>query len=165
MGVDPALAVTGWVLLEGRSVKNAGIIVTSSRTDEPQRLLSIQQAFRRVLHETAPEVVAIEGPFRGKNARTFRMLSEARGVILAACADAGIPVFTYAPAQIKKAVAGNAKATKPQVQAAIRALVGRGTLNFPEELVSPLRHSQQADLFDALAAALTHLRSMATVSV
>lgn len=165
MGVDPALAATGWVLLEGRWVKDAGVIITSPRMDEPQRLFSIQQAFRRVLAETSPEVVAIEGPFRGKNARTFRMLSEARGVILAACADVGIRVFTYAPAQIKKAVAGNAKATKPQVQAAIRALVEQGALGFPEELVSPLRHAQQDDLFDALAAALTHLRSMAAVSV
>lgn len=165
MGVDPALAATGWVLLEGHEVKKAGVIVTSPRWNESRRLLAIQQAFRQVLAEPSPEVVAIEGPFGGKNVRTFRMLSEARGVILAACADMGIPVITYAPAQIKKAVAGSARASKAEVQAAIEALIQRGALAFSEEVTGKLKSSQRADLFDALAAALTHLDTTARAAV
>ena len=73
------------------------------------------------------------------------MLSHARGVILLAAAQAGIPTHEYSPAQVKKSVVGRGAALKNQVGYAVAQLLRLRTAPKP------------ADAADAVAIALTHL--------
>jgi crossover junction endodeoxyribonuclease RuvC len=68
-------------------------------------------------------VVAVEGIFYAKNVRTTLVLSHARGVILLAAAQAGVPVAEFAPAAVKKAVVGRGRATKAQVGFMVQQLL------------------------------------------
>jgi crossover junction endodeoxyribonuclease RuvC len=98
-----------------------------------------------VIEQYSPTEAAVEAPFHGISARSALQLAHARGVILAALGSESVPVFEYSPATVKKAVTGNGRAEKGQVQ----AMVGR--------LVTGKFASGRADVADALAAALCHL--------
>src|SRR4029453_11042374 len=89
-------------------------------------------------------------PFHGASARSALLLAHARGVVLAAVARANIPVFEYSPAALKKAVTGNGRAEKEQVQ----AMVSR--------LIPGCAEISSADAADAVAAALCHLFATGT---
>jgi crossover junction endodeoxyribonuclease RuvC len=93
----------------------------------------------------SPDAVAVESAYYGKNVRTTVVLSHARGVILLAAEQAGVPIAEYSPAQVKKAVVGRGAALKPQVGYMVAQLL---------RLKSP---PQPADAADGVAVALTHL--------
>jgi crossover junction endodeoxyribonuclease RuvC len=61
--------------------------------------------------------------------------------------NAGLPVFEYAPLEVKQAVVGNGKAEKKQVQMMVKTL-----LDLPKA-------PHPADAADALAAAICHIHS------
>jgi crossover junction endodeoxyribonuclease RuvC len=117
----------------------------SERLPFAERLHLLHEAVLEVIEKYAPTAAAVEAPFHGVSARSALQLAHARGVILAALGKASVPVFEYSPATVKKAVTGNGRAEKGQVQ----AMVGR--------LVPGQFASGRADVADALAAALCHL--------
>ena len=77
--------------------------------------------------------------------RTTVVLSHARGVILLAAEQAGVPIAEYSPAQVKKAVVGRGAALKPQVGYMVAQLLRLRTPPAP------------ADAADGVAVALAHL--------
>ena len=99
----------------------------------------------RIIQEFGPKEAAVEAPFHGISARSALQLAHARGVVLASVGRVGIPVYEYSPATLKKAVTGNGRAEKEQVQAMVVRLVSGGT------------GIASADAADAVAAALCHL--------
>ena len=99
----------------------------------------------RIIQDFAPKEAAVEAPFHGVSARSALQLAHARGVVLAAVGRVSIPVFEYSPATLKKAVTGNGRAEKEQVQAMVTRLVSGGV------------GISSADAADAVAAALCHL--------
>jgi len=83
------------------------------------------------------------------SARAALQLAHARGVVLAVLGSSDLPVFEYAPATIKKAVTGQGRAEKSQVESMVLRLVpGLGARGRP-------------DVADALATALCHLFGVA----
>jgi crossover junction endodeoxyribonuclease RuvC len=96
-----------------------------------------------------PDEVAVEGLFHGKNARSALILGHARGVVLLAAERAAIPVAEISPAEVKRAVTGTGRATKPQVGAMVARLLHLAHAPSP------------ADAADGVAIALTHLLRMA----
>jgi crossover junction endodeoxyribonuclease RuvC len=98
------------------------------------------------LTEYRPDAAAVEELFFGRNITTAVKVGQARGVLLLALANAGIPVAEYSPPKIKEAVSGYGNASKRQVQYMVQNL-----LNLEE----PPRPDDAAD---GLAVALTHLQ-------
>ncbi len=101
------------------------------------------QAFKEVIERTRPEVLAIEKLFYQHNQTTVIGVAEARGVILLAAAQAGLPIYEYTPMQVKQAVTGYGKAVKKQVQEMTRVLLHLPAVPKPD------------DTADALAMAIT----------
>jgi crossover junction endodeoxyribonuclease RuvC len=92
-----------------------------------------------------PEVLAIEELYSHyERPTTAILMGHARGVIVLAAAEAGIPVVNYRATQIKKTITGNGHAAKWQMQEAIKR-----ELNLPSLPEPP-------DVADALAIALCH---------
>jgi crossover junction endodeoxyribonuclease RuvC len=101
-----------------------------------------------------PDVVAVEGVFHGRNARSALILGHARGVVLLAAARSGVPVEEISPAEVKRAVTGTGAASKPQVAAMVRRLLRLASAPEP------------ADAADGVAIALTHfMRRQATLAL
>ena len=90
---------------------------------------------------------AIEELFFTNNITTGITVAEARGVILLACRQHGLPIHEYTPPQVKQAVVGYGKAEKKQVIAMVTALLRLESAPKPD------------DTADALAIALCHGQS------
>ncbi|MEX2182171.1 MAG: crossover junction endodeoxyribonuclease RuvC [Gemmatimonadaceae bacterium] len=148
LGIDPGTAVTGFGVVRANpggvnELVECGVIRTKPDLPLAERLKDIADGVRELLARHRPDAMAVEDAFYARNVRTTLVLGHARGVILLAGAEAGIPIHEYAPAEIKKAVVGAGAATKGQVQFMLAKLL---------RLKSA---PQPADAADGVAAALT----------
>jgi crossover junction endodeoxyribonuclease RuvC len=148
MGLDPGTATTGYGIIdvvEGEpSVVTYGVIRTEPQQEMAQRLQTIYQTVCRLVDEYRPDSAAIEEVFFGRNITTAITVGQARGVLILALANAGIPIDEYSPPKIKDAVTGYGKADKHQVQLMVRNLLHLEETPRPD------------DAADGLAVALTH---------
>ena len=152
LGIDPGLQVTGYAVLEARPdgphVCEAGIVKTSDgprTTDLAPRLRSLYSSIVEIVEQYCPQVVAVEQLFSHyDHPRTAILMAHARGVLLLAAGQRGLPVQSYAPTRIKKTITGNGRAPKDQIQRTIQLELGLSKLPEPP------------DVADALAAALCH---------
>lgn len=129
IGIDPGLESTGYAVIDDRGREQSPVEggVVRTRPSEPleKRLLVIYQDIKSVLEEFKPEVMAIEDLHsRYQHGRTAILMGHARGVVCMAGAEAGMPVFHYAPARVKNLTTGSGKADKEQVQRAVEARLG-----------------------------------------
>lgn len=147
-GIDPGSVRTGYGCIESSGSRwtmvCSGAIVPPARGTFPDRLQVLHQELAARLSDTRPDCVAIESLFHGLNTRSALALAHARGVMLLAATQLGLPVVEYAPAEVKRAVVGFGRAEKPQVQQMVTMLLG---------LAAPPR---PLDVSDALAVAICH---------
>jgi crossover junction endodeoxyribonuclease RuvC len=104
----------------------------------------------------APACVVLERNFVAHNVQSAFRLGEARGVVLAAAAAAGLEVHEYAPAAVKLAAVGHGRADKETVGRGVTALLGlavRPPVDAADALAIALCHLQQAPLAMAIARA------------
>ena len=150
-GIDPGCERTGYGCVETDGSRHriviCGAISSPALAPFPDKLRRIHSQLTRFLEECQPESVAIENLFFSVNVRSALKLGHARGVAMLAAVEAGVPVFEYSPAEIKRAVVGYGRADKPQVQQMIKLLLGLDALPSPH------------DAADALAIAICHVHS------
>ena len=127
LGIDPGYAIVGWGVVEYAGNRFApvdfGAVTTAAGLPFEARLREVYDGVCEVIHRTRPEALAIEKLFYQHNQTTVIGVAEARGVILLAAAQAGLPVYEYTPMQVKQAVTGYGKAVKKQVQEMTRILL------------------------------------------
>ena len=157
MGVDCGSQYTGFAIVEQASGEELhcvamGAIRLSTHDPLEVRLLRIFQELSELIAAHHPEVVAIEDVFYAANAKSALKLGHVRGVAMLAAAQAGLPVAAYAPLSIKSAVVGYGRAEKSQVQMMVTRLLKLETV------------PQPADVADALAIAICHLHTAATLA-
>ena len=86
------------------------------------RLRQLFEDVAALLAEHAPSHVALEAIFsHPEHARTAIQMAHGRGVVLLAAELRGVPVAELPPAEVKKALTGNGRATKEQMQRAVMA--------------------------------------------
>lgn len=161
LGVDPGLANTGYgvvALRGGRSVAlDGGVIETAAGLPAERRLASIHAGIEALLVEHEPDAVALEELYFGANARSAFAVGQARGVVLLAAGQRGIPCAGYTPQQVKGAVCGSGRAGKEQVARMVGALLGLGGAPSPDHAADALAvavcHLNRAPLAAALAGA------------
>jgi crossover junction endodeoxyribonuclease RuvC len=149
LGIDPGTASTGYGVVRGvgsrlRAV-DEGMIQTRPGIPLERRLADIHQRIGELLDEHRPEALAIEELYFGANVRTAFAVGQARGVILLAAAQRGVPTRSYTPQQVKGAVCANGRADKQQVARMVTRLLGLAAAPTPDHVT------------DALAVAVCHL--------
>lgn len=155
LGIDPGSITTGFGVVEyerGRlALIEQGSISTARGAALSERLVKIHRSLEEVIARTAPQAVAIETPFAGRNVGSLVQLAQARGVILLAVEEAKLEIFEYSPRSVKSAVVGFGGAEKDQVAKMVRMLLpGCATLKM------------SADASDALAIAICHAHTAGT---
>jgi len=128
LGIDPGTASTGFGLIEGSGstlhVLRDGVIETGPRTPLERRLADIHNQVGRLLDDYRPDSMAIEELYFGANVRTAFAVGQARGVVLLAAGQRGVPSRSYTPQQVKSAVCGHGRAGKDQVGRMVARLLG-----------------------------------------
>jgi len=154
LGIDTSLRSTGYgvVRVEGSRLTavDFGRIANGQKLPLTQCLRAIGAKVRELIALHSPDVMAVESVIYGKNAGTMLVLGEARGAVLVAAADAGVPVYEYEPRRMKRAVCGNGMAEKEQVQRMVKTLLA-------------LDEVPQNDAADALGLAICHANSRSTI--
>ena len=155
MGIDPGYAIVGYGLVEkvGNSVKplQYGVIRTEAGLPIEDRLLEIYNDLTKLIEAFRPESVAIEKLYFNTNEKTAINVSQARGVIILACAKAGVPIYEYTPLQVKMSVVGYGRADKKQVQEMTRSILNLSSIPKPD------------DAADALAIAVCHAHTAGSI--
>jgi crossover junction endodeoxyribonuclease RuvC len=155
LGLDPGLRNTGWGVIdaEGNRLKHVaqGVVKTDGDASLAVRLGELYRLLGEVLDRFRPDVAAVEETFVNKNPGSTLRLGMARGVVLLAPAERGIPVFEYATNLVKKSVVGVGHADKTQVQMMVKRLLPGA--------------ASGADACDALAVAICHAHHAATKAV
>ena len=153
LGLDPGLRHTGWGVIDvaGNRLTHVADGVIHAAPDEPlaTRLVSLFRQITAVVERFAPDEAAVEETFVNRNASSTLRLGVARGVVLLAPAECGLPVAEYSANLDKKAVVGAGHAEKSQVQLMVRRLL-------------PGCDGSEADAADALAVAICHAHHAAT---
>ena len=156
LGIDTSLRSSGYGVLsvEGSRMRAlaCGAIRNAPKLPLTACLKAIHAKVAELIEAHHPDVMAIESVIYGKNAGTMLMLGEARGAVLTAAAEAGLPVYEYEPRRMKKAICGNGLAEKEQIQRMIRTL-----LALPE--------LPQNDAADALGLAICHVHSNSIIKM
>lgn len=125
LGVDPGLRRTGYAVLErsqrGPVLREAGVIRSTGKQSLAQRILEIGTGLEEILDEFHPQVLAVEQVFSmGRNPKSALLMAHARGAILITVARKEIPVIHYSATQIKRLLTGSGRASKTQIQFAVK---------------------------------------------
>ena len=148
LGIDPGYAIIGYGLVEKRGNDvlplQYGVIRTEANLPIEERLLEIYNDLEKLIEAFAPDSIAIEKLYFNTNEKTAINVSQARGVILLACAKSNIPIYEYTPLQVKMSVVGYGRAEKKQVQEMTRSILKLSKIPKPD------------DAADALAIAVCH---------
>lgn len=151
LGVDPGTRVSGYGVISIQNQKyvplDYGCIRPPPHYKLSERYLVIFNSIEELIEKYQPTVLVVEMQFMYKNAQSALKLGMARGAVMIAAKKRGIPVFEYAPAVAKRAVVGNGRASKFQVQGMVKQILKLATVPEPE------------DAADALALAICHAQS------
>jgi crossover junction endodeoxyribonuclease RuvC len=151
MGIDPGIAIVGFGFIDKNGSKltpvQYGCIQTEAHTPDEDRLLHVYEGTVQLIEKYQPDTVAFEKLFFNRNVTNAMSVSQARGVMILAAKQKGLPIAEYTPMQVKQAVVGYGKAEKRQVQEMIRMFLNLQKIPKPD------------DVADALAVAVCHAHS------
>jgi crossover junction endodeoxyribonuclease RuvC len=161
LGIDPGLANTGYGVVSlsaGRlAALDGGVIETPAGVPRERRLADIHEAVEQVIASHEPDAVALEELYFGQNVRTAFAVGHARGVVMLAAGQRGLPCAGYTPQQVKAAVCGNGRADKEQVSRMVKTLLRLSEEPRPDHAADALAvaicHANCAPLSHALARA------------
>jgi crossover junction endodeoxyribonuclease RuvC len=150
LGIDPGLSTLGYGMVEDTfppTAHRAGVIRTDTTATTESRLNELFEGLVQLIAEAKPDAVAIESVFTNRNLQTAISVGRASGVAMLAAARHGLTVHEYVPTAVKRGVTGSGTANKKQVQQMVARLLNLAEVPKP------------ADVADALAIALCHLRA------
>ena len=151
LGIDPGIAICGFGFIDKQGHKltpvQYGAITTEAHTPAEERLIQIYDSACALMDRYKPDSVAVEKLFFNRNVTTAFAVGQARGVVILAAAQRGLPVAEYTPMQVKQAVVGYGGAEKRQVQEMVKMLLKLSAIPKPD------------DVADALAVAICHAHS------
>jgi crossover junction endodeoxyribonuclease RuvC len=154
LGIDPGTRATGYGAVAregGRFVcRSWGVIRPKPAASLGDRLLLLHDEIDRLAREIAPDAVAVEDCFYARDLRSTLKLGHVKGLVLIVAARLSVPVYEYAPRQIKRAVVGSGNAGKEQVEFMVRRMIA-----FDRTGGAP-KPDLSFDLADALAVAICH---------
>lgn len=152
LGIDPGFDRLGLAIIEKKKGQKETLIFSECFTTPKtlpfyERLSLVRNRCKEICSMYTPDVFSVETLFFSVNKLTALKVAEARGVIIQSLYETGIPLYEYAPGQVKIAVTGYGNADKKAIFLMIPRLIS----------ISPEKTSD--DELDAIALSLTCLAS------
>ncbi len=149
LGVDPGLNATGFGMVDIGSGKlkilDAGSIEPNPKDAFECRIAKVHGLLGGIISVNKPDVIVLEKLYAHyKHPTTACILGHVRGVICLLAAQHKVPLVEMSVKRVRKALVGNGNATKVQVQALVKRLLGIE------------KYAMSLDTSDALALALGH---------
>lgn len=139
LGVDPGLNRTGYAILErspqGPVLIEGGVIRSTKGETLTHRVHEIAVGIREVFEEFRPQMMGVEQVYAlVKNPKSAVLMAHARGVILSVAAEYEVPVLHFSPTQVKRILTGSGKASKEQMQHAVKNEFGLEEIPEPHDV-------------------------------
>ena len=148
LGIDPGYATIGYGVVDYDKNRfktvGFGAITTAAGIPFPRRLKDIYGDMITVIEKYKPDEMSVEKLYFNTNSTTAIDVAQARGVIVLAAENSGVPVFEYTPLQVKQAITGYGRAEKRQVMEMVKSFLNLEKIPKPD------------DTADALALAVCH---------
>lgn len=142
LGIDPGYAIVGYGVVDYAKnrfgVVGYGAITTKAKTPFEDRLEVIYNDMLEVIDMYKPDHLAIEKLYFNTNSTTAIDVAHARGVIVLAAKQKGVPIFEYTPLQVKQAVTGYGRAEKHQVMEMVKSLLSLKSVPKPDDTADAL---------------------------
>ncbi len=137
LGIDPGTHRVGWAVVSGSIQKPtlvaSGCLDLPPKSDSASYLPQISALVTSLIQKHNPQVAGLEKLFAQHNQKTVISVSQARGVILLALAQAGLTVCEYSPNTIKATVAGSGSASKAEVRRMVGLLLKLDTTHLLDD--------------------------------
>ncbi|MDD3793599.1 MAG: crossover junction endodeoxyribonuclease RuvC [Candidatus Gracilibacteria bacterium] len=137
LGIDPGTTTIGFSLIKKEKSKikliDYGIFKTTPKIELKYKIFEIGNDINEIIKKYNPDILSIEKLFFQTNTKTAIDVAQARGVIIYECIKNGLKIQEYTPLQVKKAITGNGKANKLQLQNAIKILFGLESIPKPDD--------------------------------
>ena len=128
LGIDPGTRRIGYGVIEGEGNSlvfiTAGILTIKS-TDDASALHETKTEIGKLIKKYKPAVMGIEKLFFAKNQKTAMAVAQARGVILLAAQEVGLPIKEYSPNEVKLGITGYGFADKKAVLKMVCLILGK----------------------------------------
>ena len=142
LGIDPGYGRTGLGVVDITSGDSVhvwhSVIETSADTEFVERLAAVRNDLQEAIRRFSPQVACVEALFFQTNAKTAMKVGMARGVIMLALSDLGIPTVEVTPSQVKQGIAGWGSADKKQVQEMVARLLHLKEIPKPDDAADAL---------------------------
>ena len=143
VGIDPGLATIGIGVIEAPSPDTLSVVEwltleTPAGLPLAERLQEILRDLRKFLAETKPDLAVVEKLFFSTNERTAFDVAHARGVILLAVAEHGIPLLEPTPGELKSCITGDGAADKRQIQEMLVRMLKLNDVPKPDDAADAL---------------------------
>ncbi|MCW1892168.1 MAG: crossover junction endodeoxyribonuclease RuvC [Candidatus Uhrbacteria bacterium] len=142
IGIDPGFGRTGIGIVDMKGADAVhvwhSVVETSPKMSFVDRLTAVRSDIAEAIRRFAPQVSCVESLFFQSNAKTAMQVGMARGVILLALADAGLPIVDVTPNQVKQGIAGWGGADKKQVQEMVKRLLKLKEIPKPDDAADAL---------------------------
>lgn len=150
LGIDPGTRISGFGIIDTQAgkishVENGGLF-PPTKAPFSKRIHYLYNKITEVIQKFQPDVVALENIFVAKNVSSTLKLGHARGAIMVAVCEQGLPLWEYSANEVKKALTGFGHAGKEQIQRMVKSLL-------------KLQDAAFTDASDALAVAICHANS------
>jgi len=143
LGIDPGFATIGLGVVDSSHASDLSVvewltIETPAGLPFPERLVEIRKDLDEFLNETKPDQVVIEQLFFSKNQTTALDVAHARGIIVCAIAERGIPMIEASPMQLKSGITGDGGADKKQMQTMLMHMLKLQQIPKPDDAADAL---------------------------
>lgn len=142
LGLDPGTATFGWGVVEVSSQRPHhvahGALRTAASLTLGTRLTELRDGVTALIAAHRPDRIAIERIFTQSNVQSAVAIGAVRGVALMIAADHQIEVVEATPSEMKRAIAGDGRATKGAVTKAITTLLAMEMAPTPDDAADAL---------------------------
>lgn len=142
LGLDPGTATTGYGVVDARGSRLThlahGAVLTPAGAHFADRLKQLHDGVTALIAEHAPDAVCVEKLYFKQNVTTGIAVAQARGVMVLAAVQAGLPVEEFSPTETKLAITGYGKADKRQMQDMVRILLNLEKRPRPDDAADAL---------------------------
>ena len=125
-------------------METTNAITTPAGMPFADRIAAIYDGVAGLLELYRPDAMAVEKLYFNTNQKTAIDVAQARGVVLLAARQKGVPFFEYTPLQVKQSVVGYGRAVKQQI------------IEMTTRLLNLKKPPKPDDVADALAIAICH---------
>ncbi len=153
LGIDPGTHRMGYAVVEctsrGCRLHEMGALRLNGRWALARRFECIHRELSRLFETHRPQVVVIETPFYHHNVQTSLKLGRVIGLAMALAFAHGTEYCEISPAEVKKRITGNGRASKAMLERFLRQHFG----------ADARYEANSADAVDALGIAYAYFTS------